>query len=350
MTDLRDARLRRALDAAPDADQAPSGATRQAVREAARRAVASPARTPWWKKAWWPAPRQRMPWNAAFATVLVAGLVTVLWQGEEVPDARTDHSQVELPATAPAPRAAAPAAPPAAALPPAARPEAPPKAAAVRRDAQPAAKAPAAAGAAATAPPPAVLRKRTEDEAAKPAETATLPREKAAADSAGATTALAPAPVTPAPAPPPAAAAAPAAAPPAPVESRSAAPPAARAQPRSELAAQQQQQQPVDWRRWSQTRVEIEGRAVVLGRHQAPRLAQLIDQIASSTATDEALSQAPRIKIEVSHQGVLLGVLDVAGERARWAVPALPGPARIVRPDPGLLRDLRAEVARVLPQ
>lgn len=90
---LRDARLRRALDHAPDAAAVPDAKVRQAVRAAAHEAVvareAAPVfrerRTPWWRRlrnAWWGAPAGRRPWSAALATVLLAGVITVLWQGQ----------------------------------------------------------------------------------------------------------------------------------------------------------------------------------------------------------------------------------------------------------------------------
>lgn len=97
MTELRDARLKRALQSAPDTSEAPRAATRNAVREAARRAVAKPAEAPWW--------RNRMPWNAAFATVLMAVLVGTLWHDKGVPDARPDMQAAPVPAPAPAPSA-----------------------------------------------------------------------------------------------------------------------------------------------------------------------------------------------------------------------------------------------------
>jgi hypothetical protein len=47
------------------------------------------ARTPWWQKLYESTGGSRhMPWNAAFATVAVATLATLLWHDREVPDAR----------------------------------------------------------------------------------------------------------------------------------------------------------------------------------------------------------------------------------------------------------------------
>jgi len=96
MTELRDARLKQALDAAPDADARPVPAVADAIRAAARQAlpkqaVATPVPegfAPWWQRLWQSTASPRAPWNAAFATVLVAVLVTVLWVREPIPDAR----------------------------------------------------------------------------------------------------------------------------------------------------------------------------------------------------------------------------------------------------------------------
>ncbi|MGV3570904.1 MAG: hypothetical protein ACO1PB_09915, partial [Ramlibacter sp.] len=86
MTDLRDARLQRALQEAPDAGALPRQPVRDAIRAAAHDAV-----RPWWQR-WLPSGRTAR-WAPAFATVLLAGLVIVLWQGQEVPDARPGADQ-----------------------------------------------------------------------------------------------------------------------------------------------------------------------------------------------------------------------------------------------------------------
>ncbi|WP_423459535.1 hypothetical protein [Ottowia sp. VDI28] len=117
LTTLRDARLTRALEHAPDAHLRPDPAARAAVLAAARKAVGpvepvTPAPGGW--RAWLGlnrGGRHRMPWNAAFATVLVAGFVTLLWRGEPVPEARMDSmesgpaTQADVRAEPPAPAA-----------------------------------------------------------------------------------------------------------------------------------------------------------------------------------------------------------------------------------------------------
>jgi hypothetical protein len=126
--DLHDPALRRALDHAPDRDALPEAHTRDAILKMAHNLAAQPASTsaasataagaansasvlPWWRRLFGGGgePRSRMPWNAAFATVLVAAFVTVLWRSEPVPEARLDGEARVGGAAAPA--AEAPAAP-----------------------------------------------------------------------------------------------------------------------------------------------------------------------------------------------------------------------------------------------
>jgi hypothetical protein len=110
---LHDAALRRALDHAPDSDATPDPRTRDAIRKMAHNLApvlqptpASETRriAPWWRRMFGGARAPaRMPWNAAFATVLVATFVTVLWYREPVPDARLDGEAQVGGASAPAP-------------------------------------------------------------------------------------------------------------------------------------------------------------------------------------------------------------------------------------------------------
>lgn len=135
--DFHDAALRRALGHAPDHAAAPDWRLRKAILQQAHEAVAPSSGSlleesngsPWWKRLGGGKARgSRMPWNAAFATVLIAGLATVLWQREPVPGARPDgEAQVAAPPPAPSVpaerRIAAPAAPaPQAVSPPASLP------------------------------------------------------------------------------------------------------------------------------------------------------------------------------------------------------------------------------------
>src|SRR5688572_8531555 len=116
MTQWRDARLQRALEQAPDAQLQPLPRTREAIRAAARQAVApapAPATTSWWHKLW-EATGRRSAWTPALATVLLASLVGVLWRGEPVPDAQPDAVAAKRsapPAVVPAPATATATAP-----------------------------------------------------------------------------------------------------------------------------------------------------------------------------------------------------------------------------------------------
>lgn len=105
---LRDARLAHALRHMPDAHMQPSAQTRSAVLQEAMRAVgavntgfsAQQAQSPtptgphrWWH-AWLGQPGQRVPWGAAVASLAVFGFITVMWYGQEVPDAAPQRSPV----------------------------------------------------------------------------------------------------------------------------------------------------------------------------------------------------------------------------------------------------------------
>lgn len=172
--DLRDPALRRALDHAPDRDALPAAHTRDAILKMAHNLAAQPAVAsasaasaansasglPWWRRLFGGGgePRSRMPWNAAFATVLVAAFVTVLWRSEPVPEARLDGEARVGGAAAPA--AEAPPAPATATAPEAARDAAPPPSVAAEQAPagaapQPASPAPSAAPSPAPASTPA---------------------------------------------------------------------------------------------------------------------------------------------------------------------------------------------------
>ena len=111
---LRDARLAQALKHMPDAHMQPDSQARSAVLQAALKALESaPAtpkqannavdtqpqadRAPGWRKAWhWllGQPGQRMPLSGALASLLIASFVTVMWLGQEVPDANPESVPV----------------------------------------------------------------------------------------------------------------------------------------------------------------------------------------------------------------------------------------------------------------
>lgn len=370
--------LRRMLDAAPDRDAVPRSATREAILRTAHNAVApSPlaphkprdVARPWWKRLWGGTPGSRMPWNAAFATVLVALFVTVLWHREPVPDARLDAEApaaspaAAVPTPAPAPAAPAPPAPSAIAPPaadsaPAAAPASRPSARtqrerepaggadarATREERRSAAEADATGKQRAVAKPAAKaqaesLAERREVQSSPPAVAAppapiTVPpgaeanlapspspspagtgapavarAPSSAAPQAGADKAASPtAPLPPLAdlAPPPAREAA---APPAALARRSLAPPA----------------HPGAWRGWTHLRiVDASGRSRRLARAEAAQLGALVEA-AIPAQSRGAASEAPgpggwRIVLEGA-RGATLGVLEVPaapGRALRW--------------------------------
>lgn len=148
-----DEHLRTALRHAPDAQlQAPRDVSAQilaaAHRAAAeRRPTPAPARRPWWA---FGSPR-RLGASGAFATVLLAGVVGLLWRGQQPgPETELAREAAAPVAAEPAPAAAAmPAAEPA---PTAAPPAPPPKTAAPRPVRHPAPEVPAPAPAPTPAP------------------------------------------------------------------------------------------------------------------------------------------------------------------------------------------------------
>ena len=92
-THLRDARLHHALAHAPDAQAAPAEATRAAILRHAHAAVATPAAVaplPWWTRLAQALDGPRRPWNAGFATVLLACVAAGLWWERDVPGPTPD--------------------------------------------------------------------------------------------------------------------------------------------------------------------------------------------------------------------------------------------------------------------
>ena len=107
---LRDARLAQALQHMPDAHMQPSAQTRHAVLQEALRAagVKGHKKSRWWH-AWLGQPGQRVPWSAALASLAVVGFITVLWYGQDVPDAAPERKVASVPS--PQPLSPAPASP-----------------------------------------------------------------------------------------------------------------------------------------------------------------------------------------------------------------------------------------------
>jgi hypothetical protein len=186
-----DPRLRAALRHAPDADLQAPPRLRTQLLAAARDAVAP--KTRWWQRWLSPSP---LGASGAFATLLLAGVIGLLWRGEPPP------AVVELAAPAPAPFVAAPA------------PEAPPAAAPAPRQQQAERQALADQGAATARK----LQRSAEQTAAKAANAAAAEKaaapERVAESSVGRLADAAVPPAAPPPPPPTPAPIAPAAAPP----------------------------------------------------------------------------------------------------------------------------------------
>ena len=113
---LRDKRLQRALNAAPDAQARPSEAVRETIKTVAisainTRSTGQFSSKKWWEWLWQASGSRRSPWNAAFATLLLGGVITLLWQGQEPPSPMQEEGfrQAAVPAVAPAAEAPAPA-------------------------------------------------------------------------------------------------------------------------------------------------------------------------------------------------------------------------------------------------
>ncbi|SDZ60338.1 hypothetical protein SAMN05518854_108186 [Variovorax sp. YR266] len=389
--DLRDSALRRALDHAPDSDARPDPRTRDAILKMAHNlaeapVTASPAANsasaaPWWRRLFGGGgePRARMPWNAAFATVLVAGFVAVLWHREPVPDARLDGEARVGGATAQAPAPVAPAAP------------APAQASA---EAAPPAEAPAAAAA-----PPPVVAQAPAAPAAEQRAKAPAPRDssspKKAADAASADALqraapkpslkqAAPAPVAPAepvtPSTPPAIVAEQSA--PAPVlrderrearvenERRSAyaagapapaAPPPPAAAPANQDSASAELSGGLSstapgaaakamtrprsaaasfsaLERWTSFNFTRSGASVRHERGDIEGLPALVSTVArSATSPDEPLAAPVEARLELHRGNAPVAVLEIAGGQVRWT--SQPGGAALVGTPPAQALD-----------
>ncbi|MCU4118433.1 hypothetical protein [Variovorax sp. N23] len=362
---LQDPLLQQVLDHAPDQAATPDAALRQSIRVLAHEAVAPSlpagpvgAARPWWQRLLGigGGAGSRMPWNAAFATVLVGVLVTVMWQREPVPGAEPDAPMQErqvapVPAAPPTPVTPAPASQPA---------EAPP-----------------------TPPPPSVLdtalaESRAVTETAKRAlderdrEQERLARQAAAdreatlaADKAveRAQQALAreeaakmkaepplPPPVQwpPAPAAPstPSTSAAPAGA------AMRTAPPAASAPPRAAgMAAPAAAPAPAPaaptpeptfdaLAQWTQLRISRNGAdSRVLPRAEARDLGGLVGSAALAGVGSQPLTGAVDWRVALERDGEVLGVLELAGGQVRWREKGVPPGTG--QPGAGALSSLR---------
>ncbi|MCW5651626.1 MAG: hypothetical protein KIS62_17910 [Ramlibacter sp.] len=318
MTVLRDARLVRALEFAPDRSEVPASWTQSAIKKIATEALTRPPqatvrRPPWWQRFWPPAvgvgPR---PWNAALATVLLAGLVTLLWQGQEPPGAQLDGPAVAaLPEKGRASQRESRAAPEPVAA--GAGPEAP----RVRRE---------------LAPPPT----RPPGRASQPRPPVADAQPSPAAESAAPDQAMAPV----APAPPSAAAA------------RSA--PMAKALGGAVSGAASDQAAMASPSAWTDVLIREGGRELQLPRARAERLAALLQPLwptaqdwAGAPLSPEAESATLQLELRLPGEAPL--TLDLSARQAQWTWRDAAGLRRVARqPGPEALAALHEEVSRLL--
>ncbi|MDH6169506.1 hypothetical protein M2282_004674 [Variovorax boronicumulans] len=404
--DLRDPALRRALDNAPDREATPDPRTRDAIRKMAHNlaaaSVSAPASAannasaaPWWRRLFGGGDTQaRMPWNAAFATVLVATFVTVLWHREPIPDARLDGEAKVAGAPAPAPAAAPTPQAPSPAIAAQQAPAAPARDAA--REAPDRATADIARG---STPAPAPLRKQAtpapDTKAAPPAPAAAqvpaapvppspaivapAPPLAPAAEAAGtagssartrqksdsaqeesvkerrSTYAEAPAPsMAPTPIAEPERSAPPiAAAPVAPAGSpnadasgavRDTAPPRAAAAKAARPSAGASAFSALD--RWTSFDLTRAGLGVRHARGDLEGLAALVNTVArSATAADAPLAAPVEARLSLYQGGTSIALLEIAGDQVRWT-PQPGGTATVGAPPPQALAALRALLTR----
>lgn len=332
---LRDARLVRALEHAPDVQEAvqPAAALRESILRAAHDAVTAaptgPMPAPWWSR-WteWlrgSTSAERTPWNAAFATVLLAGFITLLWRNEPIPPAQMDGPAptVQQDAAAPPPPAAAPPVPaelPAQNMEREAKKAAPP---AVRRTAP---VAPAQDSAAGGAPPMA-------HESAVAAAPAMPVPPPPAAPAAAPARAQAPVPVAPGEAT--ADSAAPAAA--AKQQDRARAPAALSVAPRVPAATSAL---PADWTHLRRADAVTAHEGVP--RAEAGDLPRLLEALKTGgeaeTSPGDGLSTVTAVRVALLRGGSVLGVLELSG--SRWRFVPEPGSGRAAHQ--GVLPDVQA--------
>ncbi|MGE4244111.1 hypothetical protein [Ramlibacter sp.] len=311
MTEYRDARLARALQSADEDASAPPAAVRAAVLEAARKAVAPAAASdmPWWRR-WFASPQQRMPWNAAFATLLLASLVTLMWRDEEVPGARPESAMADKAQ----PRAEAPA--------------------------------PAASQSTVAAAPSATDHAANQLPATKSVES----RAKSPPPETPALSPVPPPEAPPSPALPATAVTAPtaqqgmrdevdrppaSAAPAARSEQLRAAPRAPPAAPSAARAAAVS---------WTDLRVRAAGREFTLARSAVPRVPELLDRVVRSTSASIPWSEVAATTVLLREGETVVGLLEIAPPLARWTPGS--GPSRILQPDSTLLQALQDELLR----
>ena len=310
MTHLRDARLHKALEFAPDMAQAPVKYVVDAIKFEAAKALqpilAKPSLGRWVRiKAWW-LPADHMPWNAALASLLLASLVTLVWRGEDTPGAETE----------------APPTPPVAAAPSATPTPAPVQAASK------------------SAPRPQADVPRERSTAPAVSARLSVPEDAAVADAVPAAPPVVATPPVVSPAPAEVVAAAPQ------PSSLRAAPAAKAAQsmPRAESAgALAGPKTGAAAEAWTALRITPAGVASGVLQPPSPTWVGLVRRLLAVAVTPAPLEGAPTLEIELLQGDMPLGRLALAGPWVRWAPTG--GTSRTGQADAALLRELSALLA-----
>ena len=100
-THLRDARLNMALTHAPDAHDLPEASTKIAIQNIAIKSIQvshkyqNSNKFRWWQHLWNSWGRQHSPRGAVLATLLLGGIITLLWHGQEIPGTTPKLTQPE---------------------------------------------------------------------------------------------------------------------------------------------------------------------------------------------------------------------------------------------------------------
>lgn len=321
MTELRDARFKRALEHAPDAALRPDLATRRAIKKIALRPAAmadakrvtAPFGDSAWRRSvrrlvrWWthpPAHSSPMPWNAALATVVLASLVTVLWYERPVPQAVPDDAPAQggersvadsaaTASTAPSPLASGPTSP------------APPA---------PAAGAQMPRSQDVNRPVPPTTREAVPSKPQAAAVTESLAKTD---EVLGRVTAER------APAPEPAAAVAPAAT--AAAKATALRSEAQQLEPdqdkrRADAAASSVTQQPARQIRadWNDLSVQRSGSPLVLSSAQASRLVTLLQTVSLRATEARDLESSTATRLELSRRGERVATIELGDRWLRW--------------------------------
>ena len=311
-SELRDARLKKALDSAPDAQSRPDVRTRQAIHARARAWMAPAAQDRWWHRLLGPDHR-RMPWSAALATVVMATLIAVLWHDREIPGARPDPAPAQAPQPQPQPQPA-----------PAAKPT--PEPAPHRQEFATAPPRPAAPAQESSAERPVL---KDEDSRAM-AKSAPKQAESSSADMAAAP-------------PPPNLASAPAAG----AAAGTPTAPMAKAAPAPSVAARRAD--PVGPGFWTHARIVGAGRSVDIERSQAARLRESLSAVERGAQGQEPLEGDVTARLELSREGTVVDVLEIIGTQIRWTRHrAEERSSFVVKPDPAQLQALLFEIDRLL--